>query len=158
MKIPIKQILEDIELPSLQTFDTASAQPFVNKAYDEAKNFMHDNMTGKERSTALEAIRQGNRSIAQSTMDPRFLPKMEKHFFGRDTEEDPLAHAQRIQQLQSEDARNHFNAVQAKLKADKFAHEHPTMNFVNQNQGALLAGAGATIGAGYLYNRFRNRG
>lgn len=159
MKIQIKQILlEDIELPSLHQYDTTQAQPFVDKSYNEARDYMNDHMTGKERSSALEAIKQGNINIAQSTMDPRFLPKMEKHFFSRDTEENPLDHAKRIQQLQSEDARNHFNKVQDKIKADKFAQEHPAINFINQNQGALLAGVGATAGAGYLYNRFRNRG
>ena len=158
MIIPIKQILEDIDLPSLNKFDTLNAQPFVDKAYDESKNFMDDQMTGKEKSLAMEQIRQGNLNIAKSTMDPRFLPKTIHHTFGKDTEENPLDHAKRIQQLQSEDARNHFNNTQAKKEAEQFAKEHPVANFVNQNQGALLAGVGATAGAGYLYNRFRNRG
>ena len=158
MIIPIKQILEDIDLSSLHKFDTENAQPFVDKAYDESKNFMNDQMTGKERNLAMEQIKQGNLNIAKSTMDPRFLPKVEHHMFGKDTEENPLDHAKRIQQLQSEDARNHFHNIQAKREAEQFAAEHPISNFTNQHQGALLAGAGATVGAGYLYNRFRNRG
>lgn len=140
MIIPIKQII----LEDLNFFDTATAQPFIDKAYSDAANYINK-LPEIEKADTINSLEQGNQNLGIGK-DSRFNRIKIGPFL-----EDPLNQARRLQSLETEaNIQNHIHNL---------THQETPVLSDNSKHIAQLIGAGG-VGAGLAFglsNRYGKR-
>ena len=140
MKIEIKKILTE----DLNFFDTATAQPVVDKAYIDSTNYINK-LPEVEKANVINSLEQGNQNLGIGK-DSRYDRVKIGPFL-----EDPINHARRLQSLETEaNIQNYANSL---------ANQPTSIISDNTKHNLQLLGAGG-IGAGLAFglaNRFKNR-
>ena len=153
MIIPIKQIItENLEIPVLNPNDEFNNAGTVNGVYKQADDWLmkqpREEMLKINQSlvNGVNALTSNNPKIAQEalSMDPANYHS-------------PLDTTRLISHMVSSDNNNAYLKNLKAYNEEKYANEHPVLNYVNHNPESVVAGVGGLAGAGYLYNRLRNR-